>query len=102
MPRRAQIEEMLKADPGDPFLKYALAKELVSEGDVAGGLAAFDHVIAEHPDYVAAYFQKGQTLATEGEEEEARDVLARGIEVARRVGDGHAAGEMTAFLDTLS
>lgn len=102
MPRRAQIEELLKADPHDPFLKYALAKELASEGDVAAALTAFDRVIAEHPDYVAAYFQKGQTLAGEGEDEAAREVLGRGIAVARRVGDAHAAGEMTAFLDTLS
>lgn len=101
MPRRDQIEELLKADPGDPFLKYALAKELASEGDVPAALAAFDRVIAEHPDYVAAYFQKGQTLAADGEADAARDVLTRGIAVASRVGDAHAAGEMTAFLDTL-
>ncbi|HEX6987269.1 MAG TPA: tetratricopeptide repeat protein [Planctomycetaceae bacterium] len=101
MPRRAQIEELLKADPDDVFLKYALAKELASEGDVPAALAAFDRVIAEHPDYVPAYFQKAQTLASEGEPDAARTVLTRGIEVARRVGDAHAAAEMTAFLDTL-
>lgn len=101
MPRRAQIEELLKADPHDPFLKYALAKELASEGDVPAALAAFDRVIDEHPDYVPAYFQQGQTLAGEGEADAAREVLTRGIAVARRVGDAHAAGEMAAFLDTL-
>jgi tetratricopeptide (TPR) repeat protein len=101
MSRRRQIEELLQADPGDVFLKYALAKELVSEGDVPAALAAFDRVIAEHPEYVPAYFQKGQTLAAEGETESAREVLTRGVEVARRVGDAHALGEMTAFLDTL-
>jgi tetratricopeptide (TPR) repeat protein len=101
MPRREQIEELLKADPDDPFLKYALAKELASEGNLTAALAAFDRVIAEHPDYVAAYFQKGQTLAGEGDADAAREVLTRGIAVARRVGDAHAAGEMAAFLDTL-
>jgi predicted Zn-dependent protease len=101
MSRRRQIEELLAADPGDVFLQYALAKELTSEGDVTGALAAFDRVIAEHPDYVPAYFQKAQTLASEGETDAARQSLQQGITVARRVGDAHAAGEMAALLDTL-
>lgn len=101
MSRRQHIEELLAADPTDVFLKYALAKELVSEGDIPSAIAAFDRVIAEHPDYVPAYFQKGQTLAGEGETEAARSVLERGIDVAKQVGDRHAEGEMTAYLEML-
>ena len=101
MSRRARIEELLEADPDDVFLKYALAKEFAAEGDVPSALTAFDRVIAEHPDYVPAYFQKAQTLASEGETDAARAALEAGIIIARRVGDTHAAGEMVAFLDTL-
>ena len=102
MSRRSQIEELLRDDPHDEFLMYALANELVTEGDLPAALAAFDRVLARHPDYVPAYFRKGQTLAQEGDSDAARDVLTRGIAVADRVGDAHASGEMTAFLDTLS
>ena len=101
MSRRHQIEELLRADPEDVFLKYALAKELVAEKDIPAALAAFDRVLRGHPDYVPAYFQKAQTLASEGDAGAARVTLQSGIEVARRVGDTHAAGEMSAFLDTL-
>lgn len=101
MSRRQHIEQLLADDPNDVFLKYALAKELISEGNTSAALAAFDRVIAEHPDYVPAYFQKGQTLAAEGESEAARSVLERGIDVAKQVGDRHAEGEMTAFLEML-
>lgn len=101
MSRRQQIEAMLQDDPDDTFLNYALAKELVSEGDSDAAIAAFDRVLSGNADYVPAYFQKAQTLAGEGETAAARDVLAQGIEVAQRVGDTHAAGEMTAYLDTL-
>ena len=101
MPRRDQIEAMLKDDPEDTFLNYALAKELVSEGDVAAALPVFDRVLTLNPDYVPAYFQKAQALAGEGDSDLARHVLAQGIEVAQRVGDTHAAGEMAAYLDTL-
>lgn len=102
MSRREKIEKMLKDDPEDAFLNYALAKELQTEGDHAGALDGYDRVIVRHPKYVAAYFQKGQLLAERGEMEAARDVLRRGIEVAQEVGDSHAAGEMTAFEESLT
>lgn len=102
MPRREQLEEMLKAAPDDVFLHYALAMTYVSEGDSETAVAKLEDVIHRNPDYVAAYFQQGQVLAREGETERARDVIARGIEAARRVGDSHAAAEMTGFLETLS
>ncbi len=101
MSRRQQIEGLLADDPDDTFLNYALAKEFVGEGEIEAGIAAFDRVLQLDPNYVPAYFQKGQTLATEGEVEAARDVLIRGIAVAEQVSDAHAAGEMTAYLDTL-
>ncbi len=66
------------------------------------GLAQFQAVIDQHPDYVPAYFQKGQALADRGRTDEARAVLIGGINVVRKVGDGHAEREMTEFLETLT
>jgi thioredoxin-like negative regulator of GroEL len=101
MSRRERLEEMLRSDPDDIFLHYALAKEFLSEGDTATGLERLGQVIDRDPDYVAAYFQKGQVLAEQGETEAAREVIARGIEAARRTGDAHAEEEMTGFLEML-
>ena len=39
MSRRQQLEELLKSDPDDVFLQYALAMEFVSAGDADEGLA---------------------------------------------------------------
>ena len=101
MSKREKLQEMLKSDPDDVFLHYALAMTYVSDGDSAKALSGLQDVIDRNPDYVAAYFQKGQTLAREGRTDAAREVLARGIEAARRVGDSHAEAEMTGFLETL-
>ena len=101
MPKREQIREMLKSDPDDVFLHYALAMTYVVEGDAETAVAKLQGVIDRDPDYVAAYFQQGQLLAREGEPEAARDVVTRGIEAARRTGDAHAAAEMTGFLEAL-
>ncbi|MGH7201352.1 MAG: tetratricopeptide repeat protein [Planctomycetaceae bacterium] len=101
MPTRTQIEELLKSEPDDVFLNYALAKALASEGDLQAALAQFDRVLDLAPDYVPAHFQKGQTLADHGRTDSAREAIVRGLEVAARVGDAHAEAEMRAFLETL-
>lgn len=101
MSRRNQLEAMLAEDPNDPFLHYALAMEEKSVGDSAAALVRLTEIETRFPDLVAAYFQRGQILSAAGENEAAQDVLLRGIAVARRVGDLHAAGEMQGLLDLL-
>lgn len=101
MPSRKQLEQLLEAEPDDLFLRYALAKTLVSEGELESALVQFGRVLDQNADYVPAYFQMGQALADGGRTEEARGIVERGIEVARRVGDTHALGEMTGFLELL-
>ena len=100
--KREKLERLLAGDPGDAFLRYSLAMELDHAGDSEAALAEFDRVLADHPDYVPAYFMKGQTLARADRDGEARDTLLAGVEVATRTGDSHAAGEMSGFLETLS
>lgn len=101
MSRREQIEEMLKAQPDDSFLNYALAKEHAAEGNVDAALQQYSHVIDSFPNEVAAYFQKGQLLAEEDRPDEAREIVERGMQVARQVGDQHAFNEMQGFLELL-
>jgi len=101
MSRRAQLEKLLAAEPHDPFLRYGLAMTCVSDGDTDVACAHFQQLLAEHPDYVAAYFQLAQLLARQGDGDQAKPLLRSGISLALRTGDRHAAEEMTAFLDTL-
>jgi predicted Zn-dependent protease len=101
MSRRQQLEDLLRADPDDVFLHYALALEFASAGETAEAIARLDGVLARDADYVAAYFQKGQILARAGELEAAAAVLRDGIIAARRTGNDHAEGEMRASLETI-
>lgn len=100
-PRRAKIEAMLAEEPGDRFLRYALAMELQRDGEYERSLQELRRLMAEDPPHVPAYFMAGQQLARLGRIEEARHVLREGIDEARRQGDSHAAGEMSAFLAEL-
>lgn len=100
--RKDQIEALLREDPHDPFLRYALAMEYASVGDHATAVDHFTLLVQEHPDYVPGYMQFGQTLTRLNRLEEARQVFERGIAAALRTGDAHAAEEMQAMLDALA
>lgn len=99
--RREQIEAMLAEDPHDAFLRYGLAMEHMSAGDLEGAWRCFQDMFALTPEYVPAYLQAGQLLVRLDRLDEARDVFRHGIEVARQQNDHHAAEEMTAFLQQL-
>ncbi len=101
MTRREKLETMLAAAPDDPFLRYALALALASEGDAAGAIVRLQEMLQSSPDYVPAYFQLAQLHVGLGQADEAKPVLTRGIEMARRAGDSHAEGEMRGFLEQL-
>jgi Tfp pilus assembly protein PilF len=100
--RKQQLEEMLAEDASDPFLRYGLAMEYVSEGDDEGALARFRAMFADCPDYVPAYLQAGQGLVRLGRPAEAAQVFRQGIDIARRQGDLHAAEEMQGFVDSIA
>jgi len=101
MPSREQLEQLLEVDPTDVFLLYAVAMACASEGDTDQAILKLAELVQEHPDYVPAWFQRGQLLAGVNRNAEAREVILEGVGVARRVGDAHAEGEMTEFLESL-
>lgn len=101
MSRRAQLEQLLAAEPNDPFLRYGLAMCCASDGETDLAQEHFQKLLAEHPNYVAGYFQLAQLLARLGQDDLAKPLLQTGITVAVRTGDSHAAREMNEFLATL-
>jgi tetratricopeptide (TPR) repeat protein len=99
--RKQQLQEMLKEEPNDPFLRYGLAMELVSEGDDEEAVRCFRDLLAVAPEYVPGYLQAGQALMRLGRYQEAGEIFGRGIATARNQGEQHAAEEMEAFLANL-
>jgi len=100
--RQQQIEEMLAQDPNDAELHYMLAMEHAGRGDDDGAVRCFRRLLEVAPEHVPAHHQTGRALHRLGRLDEARDVLQRGISVARKKHDEHAAGEMSEFLAHLS
>lgn len=102
--RMDQLEALLQDDPDDAFLRYGLAMEYASLGDDATAAQQLEDLIAlkrASSPYVPAYLQCGQAYQRLGRDTDAIRILREGMEVAARVGDLHARGEMEGLLNTL-
>ena len=99
--RLTMLREFLEQNPGDAFARYGLAMEYSRLGQNRTALEQFSKLLELHPDYTNGYFMAAQTLERAGKTEEARAMLERGIEAARRTGNKHALSEMSGMLDSL-
>ncbi|HEY6490801.1 MAG: tetratricopeptide repeat protein [Terracidiphilus sp.] len=97
----AGLKEILALDAKNSFARYGIAMELANRGDTEEALKEFDALLANDPDYTAAYFMSAQTLSNAGRKEEAIARLKGGISCAARSGNRHALSEMQGMLDEL-
>jgi Tfp pilus assembly protein PilF len=98
MPSLDQLLTLLQADPTDTFLQYAVAMEHAKQGHHAEALQAFNALLAQDPNYVAAYFMAGRTCEQNADNEAAKSFYRQGIATAQKIGDTHAASEMSSAL----
>jgi tetratricopeptide (TPR) repeat protein len=70
--RLAKLEQLLRRDPNDAFVLYAVALEHKKMGDSAKAIEFLDRTLAADPGYCYAYFQKGQVQETLGDAAAAR------------------------------
>jgi Tfp pilus assembly protein PilF len=100
-PRLQQIQAWLAETPDDPELRYALAMEYRSLGDDERTADSLQKLIADQPQYVASYLMLAQTLVKLVRDDEAKDVLRRGVQAAKQAGNEHAMSELQVMLESL-
>lgn len=102
--KNSRLEILLKSletSPQDAFTRYLVALELTKLQRHEEALAAFEHLLTEHPTYVPAYYQYAQLYENIGRPEEAIRIYKLGLVAARNAGDLHTASEIQAALDAL-
>lgn len=92
--RLNQLKEFLKTSPEDPFLKYAIATEYLKRGDKERTREIFEDLVTNHTDYVGTYYHYAKLLEEYGEKENALKVYQNGMEIAKRLRNMHAHGEL--------
>lgn len=99
MSKITDLEALLEERPDDPFIIYALAREY--EKLPAGSLQAlltYEHLVTQHPDYVATYYHYAKLLYIGGNRNEAIRLVNLGIAAGLKAGDLHAVSELKGLL----
>ena len=89
---------MLKDEPNDSFLNYALALELAKENDIAKAIGIVEEVLQRDPAYLGAYYQLGKFYEEIQDPEKAMVTYQKGIEIAKSQNNRKAQGELNEAL----
>lgn len=92
-PLLKNLLDFYEEDPHDPFNIYALALEY-RKSDSGKAEALFRKLLAEHPDYLAAYYHAAQLFAEVGKSEEAHATYQKGIALAQQQGNSKTHQEL--------
>jgi tetratricopeptide (TPR) repeat protein len=80
--RLQQLHEMLKAEPHDAFLNYALAVEFEKEGKINEATLHLQNMINTHPEYLPIYYKLGKLFEEQQQFNEAKKSYLLGKNLA--------------------
>jgi predicted Zn-dependent protease len=92
------IQDMLKKEPDDSFLNYALAMEYNVKGETEKAIQQLEKLINKDPDYLGTYYQLGKLYENKNETQKAIITYAAGAELAKLQNNNKAIGELNEAL----
>ncbi len=100
--RLAKLKEMEQAKPTDPFLKFAIALEYLSQSQLIEAQQQFESLIKHYPSYLPTYYQAGKLYEDTGNILQATRCYQAGIELAKTTGDTKTTNELKEALSLLA
>ena len=101
MPDISELESLIARFPDKPFPRYGLAMEYKKAGRFDEAVEQFKAALKLDPDYVAAFMHCGIAQREAGRNDEAKQTLREGLQVAQRIKNSHAAGEISGILQEM-
>ena len=95
--RLDQLQAMLQEEPGDKFLRYAIALEHKRGGEMEQAIAGLEALVKEDPKYIPPYYQLALTLAELDRAAEAIAACEAGALQCIITGDRKARAELLAL-----
>ena len=102
MDRITQLKQFLQANPGDNFLKHALALEYIKIGEDGTAKSIFEEILTLDPAYIGSYYHLAKLLERTGDTNAAIAWYEKGMEAAKKAGDKHAYGELRSAYEELT
>ncbi len=97
--RLQMLEQMTQSGNADSFAWYGLAMEYRRESRLEDAVSTFRTLRERDSDYLPQYLMAGQLLLELDRKADAAEWLRAGIDLARRVGDAKALGELQEALE---
>ena len=98
LPRKELICEMLRKEPNDVFLNYALAMEHIATLDFKIAEEQLRKTLGIDPEYLPCYYQLGQLNEKLEDTAVAVSFYKQGVELAKKQGNTKAFGELNEAL----
>ena len=94
------LSSLLSSQPDDPFIRYALALEVLKD-DLSLSMKHFDVLLEKFPDYLPTYYQVSSILIDMDHLEKAKEILIKGIALADNLGENKTKSELKSLYDNL-
>lgn len=92
---------MLRNEPNDSFLNYALALEFAKINEVEKAIIIIEMILERDANYLGAYYQLGKYYEQTLQPEKAIIAYQRGIEIAKKCNNKKTLGELNEALQML-
>ena len=89
-----QLKEMLKNEPEDSFLNYALALEYAKAGDQKKAIELIEALLSRNKNYLGAYYQLGSLYEQITDIQRAVITYEKGIIIAQQQQNRKTLGEL--------
>jgi tetratricopeptide (TPR) repeat protein len=99
--RLEKLLEFIKNEPGDPFLKYALATEYLRINETEKALTYYEDLVNNHPGYTGTYYHLGKLYEALDRRQDAIKTYETGMKITKERRDNHAFSELRAVYDEL-
>ncbi len=81
--RLQQLIEMLRSEPNDLFLNYALGMEYMALNNWEEAEKAYQNVLQINPNYIPVFYQLGKLHEANAKNKEALNYYKQGLELAK-------------------
>jgi Tfp pilus assembly protein PilF len=99
--RIEKLKEFLQANPGDCFVRHALALEYIKAGDDETARNLFEEILQSNPGYIGSYYHLAKLFERSGDIASATNWYEKGMEEAKKAGDNHTYNELRSAYEEL-
>jgi len=100
--RLMQLRAWLAEEPGDAFLRYAIALELKRIGELEQAIESLESLLGDKPEHIPSYYQLAVLLAEQSRFAEAITCCEAGMLRCTVAGDQKARGELAALKQSIA